>query len=77
MVLWWGNCFVWPVHVCHTAPCPELGNHSGWEYFVREYLVLRGVKAVCAERGGGSAAVCLDLYGEEQAQPHQTIANML
>lgn len=32
--------------------------------------------SLCTE-GDGSAAVCLDLYGEEEAQPCQTIANML
>lgn len=39
--------------------------------------MLRGEKAVCARRGDGSAAVSLDLYGEEEAQPCQTIASML
>lgn len=39
--------------------------------------VLRGMKAACAQRAAGSAAVCLYLYGEEEAQPRQTIANLL
>lgn len=72
-VPWWGNCCAWPGRVCH----PALSWEPSRGICVREYLGLRGVKALCAQRGGGSAAVCLDLYGEEEAQPGQTIANML